>query len=55
MPCEDVNFDDAVDVGIDNLIDKYPTENELPDKTLAGVRRAGGCRLITDPTQEGSK
>ena len=54
-PCADVNFDEAVNVPIDDLTWKYPSRNILINTTLDVFRKIGGCRLITDNTIEASE
>ena len=55
IPCDEVDMDEAVNASIDDLPDKYKSENDLLNQIITAMREAGICRLLIDQTETGSK
>ena len=55
MPCEYVDMEEAVNANVDDLSDKYKSENNGIDQIITDMREAGNCSLLVDQTETGSK
>ena len=55
LPCEDVDFDEAVNVSVTDLVDKYRNENDLEEQILRELREVGKCRYLHDQSKIGGE
>ena len=53
--CEDVDFNEAVDVAIEDLVMKYISENNYIYQLMAAIREEGNCSLLVDTSREASR
>ena len=55
IPCQDVDYDEARNVPITQLITKYKSSNILINKLVEDIRNIGKCHLLVDESEEASK
>ena len=53
--CVDVDYDEAVNVHVGDLVESYPSANDLISQLFESLPKISNCSWLIDNTTEGSE